>query len=91
MVTEQGWKLTLDENHVEQVRDQILVSMDDARRLLGGVSDKLMYDLSNLGEVTSVRVGCPGTRNGRRMFVLASLHDYVDRLVAAQCGQQRAA
>lgn len=84
LTTTEGYTLTVAENYVEYLADQFLVGLKDSARLLGGISERLLYRLAEAGEIVSVLVGEPGSKSGRRMFVAASIQEYVERLIAAQ-------
>lgn len=55
-------------------KTRLLVSITDARKVLGGIGHTTLYDLVNRGEIIKVNIG-------RRGFITSeSLDDYVDRL-----------
>jgi predicted DNA-binding transcriptional regulator AlpA len=57
-----------------------LVSIPEARQLLGGIGHTTVYELVNRGEIVKVNIG-------RRGFITSeSLEAYMDRLNAAAVG-----
>jgi hypothetical protein len=62
-----------------------IVSMSEARELLGGIGHTMLYDLINAGQIVKVNVG-------RRGFVTTeSIDAYVDRITAAALADMAAA
>jgi hypothetical protein len=60
------------------VTDQLLVSFDDTREKLGGISRTTVYELINSGELVKVNIGTRG-------FITAdSIAGYVQRLQEGQ-------
>lgn len=57
-----------------------LVSIPEARHLLGDIGHTTVYELANRGEIVKVNIG-------RRGFITSeSLESYMDRLSAASVG-----
>jgi energy-converting hydrogenase Eha subunit C len=62
-----------------------IVSMSEARELLGGIGHTMLYDPINAGQIVKVNVG-------RRGFVTTeSIDAYVDRITAAALADMAAA
>jgi hypothetical protein len=58
-----------------------LVSIPEARQVLGGIGHTTIYELINRGEIVKVNIG-------RRGFITAdSLDAYVDRITAASAAE----
>lgn len=55
-----------------------LVDRHKARELLGNIGDSKLYDLFNRGEIEGVFL------DNKRLFVVASIDAYIDRLTNAQ-------
>lgn len=64
-------------NQLDTPADRLLVPINDARALLGGISRTTVYELIDRGELVKVKIGARG-------FVTAkSIAAYVERLTEA--------
>jgi excisionase family DNA binding protein len=60
--------------------DALLHPVDDAMRVLGGISRTTLWQLTKSGELQSVKIGS-------RVFITdASVRDYVERLSTTKAG-----
>jgi excisionase family DNA binding protein len=55
------------------MQDRVLYSIQEARKLLGGISRNTIYGLLRTGELASVLIGC------RRFISSAAIAEYVAR------------
>jgi excisionase family DNA binding protein len=55
------------------MQDRVLYSIQEARKLLGGISRNTIYGLLRAGELASVLIGC------RRFISSAAIAEYVAR------------
>lgn len=67
---------TATDNPESGARDRLLIDVDEARELLGGVARSYVYVLMTRGELPAIKLG------RRRMIVMRDLVAFVEKLRA---------
>ncbi len=64
----------------QDAQQRLLMTIDETRTTLGGISRTQLWKLSKAGEVTQVNIGT------RAFFTVKSVEQYVDRLAGVAAG-----